>query len=54
MMNPNEWKTLNNNFKNLNATQAIKCSSFLKEVEDIVEAIRTEGVWIVSDGSYQK
>ena len=54
MMKPNKPNTINKIFEDLNVIKAMKLSSFLKEGEDIAEAIKTEGVRIVSDISYQK
>ena len=47
MVKSNEPNTLNNNFKNINATKAMKSSSITKKGEDIADTI-------VIGGSYQK
>ena len=54
MTNTNEPNNLNNTFEDINATETMKYYSFPKEGEGISEAIKTEGVQIVSVGSYQK
>ena len=46
--------TLNNIFKDIHATKAIKYYSFQKEGEEILDTIKTEGVKIVSEVCHQK
>ena len=41
MMKPNKPNTLNKIFENINGTEAMKFSSFPKEVEDIAETIKS-------------
>ena len=48
MVKPDKPKNITNIFKNLNSTKEMKYSSFPKEVEDILEDIKVEGVQIVS------
>ena len=54
MMKPNEPNTLNNIFENLNASKKMKESFLLKYGEDISEAIKEEGVRVVSGSSNHK
>ena len=53
-MTPNEPNTLNKCFETLNAAEAMKYSSFPREVKDIAEVTKEEGVWIVRNGYFKK